>query len=338
MERGYFEFLTGEAIGELEGSTLYDLWKKLKERNEKEALDILMDISKEILEVEVSKDIDIISNILIRELERITEKKEDFNFLKGELKFLRKIRNRLNDLTSLENKDASIYISGKKIKYKRVLKKTLKLLKKLKENLIQNLEKEDFINALLYYSEYIKNVYRVISLLSLKRISSFSKALKVDPLTGLLNRRVLPFILRDVLELSMYTEAPFSIAMIDIDDFKKINDTYGHLFGDKVLREVAKTIKKNLRRSDYVFRYGGEEFLTLMPSTELKDAVKVLEKVRKEVEETPICWKGEETKVTISVGICSDVYNGSKSPEDYINCADQKLYIAKKTGKNKVVF
>ncbi|AAC06589.1 GGDEF domain-containing protein [Aquifex aeolicus] len=338
MERKYYDILTDELRWKLERSTLYDIWKKLKEKDEREALEILNEISKEFLELEISKDINILSNILIRELERVSEKKEDIKFLRRELKFLKKIRNRLNDLTNLEKRDAYISLSGKRIRYKKVLRDTLNLLKDLKAKLIENVEKEDFINALLYYSEYMKNVYRAISLLSLKQIRSFSKALKVDPLTGLLNRRVLPYILRDVLELSLYTETPFSIAMVDIDNFKKINDTYGHLFGDKVLKEVAKIIKKNLRRSDYVFRYGGEEFLILMPSTELKDAVRILEKIRKEVENTPICWQGKEIRVTISVGVCSDVYNGLKSPEEYIKCADEKLYLAKRTGKNRVVF
>lgn len=338
MERKYYDILTDELRWKLERSTLYDIWKKLKEKDEREALEILNEISKEFLELEISKDINILSNILIRELERVSEKKEDIKFLRRELKFLKKIRNRLNDLTNLEKRDAYISLSGKRIRYKKVLRDTLNLLKDLKAKLIENVEKEDFINALLYYSEYMKNVYRAISLLSLKQIRSFSKALKVDPLTGLLNRRVLPYILRDVLELSLYTETPFSIAMVDIDNFKKINDTYGHLFGDKVLKEVAKIIKKNLRRSDYAFRYGGEEFLILMPSTELKDAVRILEKIRKEVENTPICWQGKEIRVTISVGVCSDVYNGLKSPEEYIKCADEKLYLAKRTGKNRVVF
>jgi len=337
MEKKTGEISKEELVRELEKSTLYDLWKQLKEHNEEEALDKLNEIAKDFLELEVSKDIDILRNVLIRELEKITENKEDVSFLRRELKFLKNVWKRLNDLTTLENKEASVYYTGGKVKYSDVLKNTLKLLKNLKVKLIENIEKEDFINALLYYSEYMKNVYRVISLLSIKQIKSFSKAIKVDPLTGLLNRRVLPYILKDVLELSMYSESPFSIAMVDIDNFKQINDTYGHLFGDKVLKEVAKIIRKNLRKSDYVFRYGGEEFLILMPSTEPKSAMRILERIRKEVEEAPLHWKGKEVRITISVGVCSDIFDGTKNTEDYIKCADEKLYIAKKTGKNKVV-
>jgi len=164
-----------------------------------------------------------------------------------------------------------------------------------------------------------------------------NEELRKDPLTGLLSRRYLYPIFKDILDLSYYTEMPFSVALMDIDNFKKINDEYGHLVGDCVLKKTANVIKVALRKSDYIFRCGGEEILVLMPSSGKEKAFNILEGIRKKVEEGIFNCNGKRVKVTASIGICSDISNGIKLPENYISCADKKLYIAKRTGKNKVV-
>jgi len=124
--------------------------------------------------------------------------------------------------------------------------------------------------------------------------------------------------------------------MVDIDDFKRINDTYGHVVGDCVLKEVAYRLKKSLRKSDFIFRYGGEEFLILLPYVYKKDLKKVLEKVKDSISNEKVKCHGKQIKVTVSVG--GAVFDTSvTSLEKLINKADRNLYEAKKTGKNKVI-
>lgn len=121
--------------------------------------------------------------------------------------------------------------------------------------------------------------------------------------------------------------------MIDIDFFKKINDNYGHLTGDCVLRELAIMFKNNFRGSDMVARYGGEEFIVVMPFTTLNEACKKMEKFRKLVENHRFCSEGLE--VHISVGVCE--YNKKDDLFEFVKKADIKLYDAKRKGRNKVI-
>ncbi len=154
-----------------------------------------------------------------------------------------------------------------------------------------------------------------------------------DPLTGLYNRGFLnEYLEKKLLESERYN-FPLSLAMIDIDFFKKINDTYGHLVGDCVLKELSLLLKKYFRGSDMIARYGGEEFVVVMPFATLEDACKKMEEFRKIVENHKFCT--QELKVTISIGVSE--YNKKENMYDLIKKADEKLYEAKKSGRNKVV-
>jgi len=154
-----------------------------------------------------------------------------------------------------------------------------------------------------------------------------------DALTGLYNRGFLiEFLEKKLLESQRYN-FPLSAGMIDIDFFKKINDNYGHLTGDCVLRELALLLKKNFRGSDIVTRYGGEEFLIVMPFTSADDACKKMEKFRKTVQEHK--FGSENLKITISAGVTE--YNKKDDIFEFIKKADDKLYEAKKTGRNRVI-
>ncbi len=198
------------------------------------------------------------------------------------------------------------------------------------------LEHRNFKNLLIEYINLIKNVGRLISTLALLSASSAEDEANIDPLTGLLNRRSMEVVLLNQFGISKISGVDFSIGIIDIDNFKSINDTYGHIIGDCVLRQVADRIKNTLRKSDFVFRYGGEEFLVLLPATPKDVAKSVFEKVRKAVNAKPIFCKEKSLQVSISIGEASF----SESPdslEKLIEMADKRLYKAKKTGKNKVV-
>ena len=125
--------------------------------------------------------------------------------------------------------------------------------------------------------------------------------------------------------------------MADLDHFKRINDTYGHLFGDKVLAEVSKAMRSALRESDCLARYGGEEFSAYLPEIRENSAADVLERIRKTVEETAIENKEHNTRVAITVSIGATYLRPDHTPPDVLAEADKALYEAKKT-RNTVIF
>ncbi|GAB6072389.1 GGDEF domain-containing protein [Venenivibrio stagnispumantis] len=162
------------------------------------------------------------------------------------------------------------------------------------------------------------------------------KEYSTDPLTGVLTRRNLEPILLKHIEIANLTKTPISIIMVDIDHFKKINDTYGHIVGDIVLKEVANTLKSNIRKSDYIFRYGGEEFLILLPHTTKEEAINIAEKLRKEIKNNVIKYEDKEIKVTASFGV-EEIKDTTKTIKDLLNQADINLYKAKTSGRDRVV-
>ena len=156
-----------------------------------------------------------------------------------------------------------------------------------------------------------------------------------DQLTELFNMRYFLNFARLEFERIRRYERTISVAMVDVDFFKKINDTYGHDMGDQILREVAARIKKAVRTVDIVARYGGEEFVFLMPETGSSEANQVAERVRLIVANSPIEIKDYEIPVTVSLGV-AEVDERTKSLDELLKHADQVLYIAKTNGRNRV--
>ncbi|HKQ53321.1 MAG TPA: diguanylate cyclase [Pyrinomonadaceae bacterium] len=155
-----------------------------------------------------------------------------------------------------------------------------------------------------------------------------------DALTGLLNRHALTHTLaRESAEARRYTR-PLSCLMVDLDDFKTINDTYGHATGDRVLRQIAAVLREAVRGTDTVFRYGGEEFLVLLPETDLAGAGALGEKIRAAVEGRLFGQSARAFDLTLSIGVAS--LSGDESGNDMIARADTALYRAKKRGRNRV--
>jgi diguanylate cyclase (GGDEF)-like protein len=158
-----------------------------------------------------------------------------------------------------------------------------------------------------------------------------------DELTNLYNYRYFRELLdREIHRAERYSHV-LSLIMIDIDHFKKINDTYGHPQGDIILRSIASMFEKVIRKSDTPARYGGEEFVIILPETDLKGAVIIAERLRKLVEDSEIDIGGQRVKVTISLGVT--MYNptkNKKTKEDIIDAADRALYNSKQTGRNKL--
>ncbi|GJL95380.1 MAG: PleD family two-component system response regulator [Hyphococcus sp.] len=173
--------------------------------------------------------------------------------------------------------------------------------------------------------------------------SSFQASLEMavtDQLTGLYNRRYLASHLSAMFDRAYWTERPLSVMIIDIDHFKKINDTHGHDAGDKVIKEFAESISRSLRGIDLACRYGGEEFLVAMPDTDMAFASVVAERLRAEIESTKFIVNSgrDEISVTVSIGIGS-TENGPNedAPQKLIKRADEALYEAKNGGRNRVI-
>jgi two-component system, cell cycle response regulator len=161
----------------------------------------------------------------------------------------------------------------------------------------------------------------------------------IDGLTGLYNHRYFQNVLDQEINRAMRHNSTLSILMIDIDHFKKVNDTYGHQVGDFVLSEFSKTIQQNIRQYDILARYGGEEFVVLLPESNAEDALIVAEKLRAIIEQTPFQDSREKYHVTASFGLASSTpaIEDDFSKNGLINQADQALYEAKEKGRNRVV-
>lgn len=168
----------------------------------------------------------------------------------------------------------------------------------------------------------------------LRRYTQFNELLQYDTLTQVFNRRTLEHNLQADLKRMRRYKQVVSIFLLDLDHFKNLNDTYGHDFGDLVLKKIAAFFKSNLRETDYIGRIGGEEFVVVMPNTDKKTAHFVANRLRSKVSE--IDFEKEGLKVTLSGGI-------SAAPEDaeeievLLKCADVALYEAKNKGRNCIV-
>ena len=157
-----------------------------------------------------------------------------------------------------------------------------------------------------------------------------------DSLTQLYNQRFTRSHLEYEVDRHYRYRAVLSIVFFDIDNFKAVNDTYGHQVGDTVLQEIGGAVRETIRRADIAGRYGGEEFLILGPQTTMQGGVVLAERLRKAVSLLSIPVQGEELKVTISIGVASSNPNKPDSAEELFRRADEALYVSKNSGKNKV--
>lgn len=167
------------------------------------------------------------------------------------------------------------------------------------------------------------------------KINSLNELLVKDGLTNIFNRRFIEDRLPVDMLKANFENTPFSIIMCDIDFFKKVNDTYGHLAGDEVLKIFASILQDSIRKSDWVARYGGEEFLIVLNGANKEKAVEISERIRKKVENTIIKYNEFEIKITSSFGVYEVC--GENNYLEVIEKADKNLYTAKNTGRNKVV-
>jgi diguanylate cyclase (GGDEF)-like protein len=156
-----------------------------------------------------------------------------------------------------------------------------------------------------------------------------------DGLTGLYNRRVLEEIL--LLEKNKRKPSTTSVLLIDVDDFKMINDTFGHPAGDQVLKVIGRLLMENTRKENIVARYGGEEFALLLTNTDLDTALQIAERLRIRLGEEEFLFSGSRFRLSVSIGVACNGGDAS-AVEGMISRADQALYNAKRSGKNRVCF
>ncbi len=188
-----------------------------------------------------------------------------------------------------------------------------------------------------HHDTIISTIIRTLGTTLEKCLSAkqLENAAAIDPLTGCYNRRALfDFIESDIAYTQRYG-ADLSIVMIDADNFKEVNDMHGHLAGDVVLKEIASCINSQVRKTDYLGRYGGEEFVLVLPETSLYSAVQLAEKLRKKLESHSIKIGKKCLKITASFGV-SSLENKTDS-SSFLQEADERLYKAKVLGKNCVV-
>ncbi len=163
-----------------------------------------------------------------------------------------------------------------------------------------------------------------------------SEVTQIDALTFLVNRRMIVRELQsEVLRAERYNN-PLSISVVDIDHFKNVNDTYGHLVGDEALRQVAYQLRDHIRHPDMAGRYGGEEFLILLPNSDSKAAAEQASRLCKQVRETAIQVEDHALNITISIGI-AQFRNGEDTWETLLNRADNAMYEAKNNGRDRWV-
>ena len=192
-----------------------------------------------------------------------------------------------------------------------------------------NLHINHFLQSLENVFDNLRKMYQRVQNLSL-----------TDQLTQLNNRRFLKSNTPEMFFLAMRQGIPISVAMFDLDDFKKLNDSYGHPVGDTVLKEFAKILRSSFRQSDIIVRYGGEEFLAVLFDANLEESQLILEKVRRRfAEKTFYDEKAEEFHTTVSIGLASDYVFGeqaNKILDKFISYADIALYQSKTNGKNRI--
>jgi diguanylate cyclase (GGDEF)-like protein len=171
------------------------------------------------------------------------------------------------------------------------------------------------------------------------QIRTIERLSMLDQLTGIPNRRSFDERLQMEWRRAKREQVPISLMIIDLDKFKRINDTYGHQQGDIVLQAVAKSLQKAFNRpADFAARWGGEEFIVLLPSTHLAGAVNIAEKIRSGVEKIEVpYYEGVIIKLTVSIGVTSLIPEQNSSVNAFISNADKALYAAKDAGRNRII-
>ncbi len=254
------------------------------------------------------------------------------------------ISDEYQSINLMENKNSIFFISDKQM---------LKIRKKIPE--VDFFSKNRLtlpLNAVGVEYGFVKIIKRNNNLFQKDEIHKFSSLLKqlslslynlflhekasTDQLTGLLNRRDMNKKLKTIIKDATSKKESISLAMLDIDNFKNVNDNYGHQSGDMILKQISEIIKQSIRKSDYAFRYGGEELTIVMPGTPIAIASNVMENLRDKIFKTKFQTTKEDITISISIGISEKEWSAKLDSDSLIAHADKALYLSKKNGRNMI--
>jgi len=192
----------------------------------------------------------------------------------------------------------------------------------------------NFAAAFVYVAITLTFQLSLLALVFSRLVAELRRSSRRDALTGVMNRRALDDALDDEEHRARRLQAPFAVLMVDADHFKSINDRFGHAAGDRALQHLSTLMMAQMRDIDRLGRYGGEEFLVLLPGTGLAQAQVAAERLRERVEAVPMVWQGEPLRLTVSVGVAA-----WQGPDDGLAAllarADEALYAAKRAGRNR---
>jgi len=189
---------------------------------------------------------------------------------------------------------------------------------------------EEFLQLELFSQELM------VAILRQRNLKKVRETAIIDKLTQLYNRRFFHENFEKHIEHAQAQKHPISLLIFDVDDFKVINDTYGHVEGDKVLQDVSKLLTKTIRASDVACRYGGEEFVVIIPGISPNDARGLAERIRKSIEEYPFDYLEKDKRITVSIGLITCL-NSTMGGGEMLKESDKNLYEAKRKGKNMVI-
>lgn len=221
--------------------------------------------------------------------------------------------------------------------YNQVNKKVLQPIYKMNEIIIAYQNGNNSIKKFDSNDDEIGLMIRAFFMMKEKLDEEYTQLEKLaltDPLTEILNRRAFFEISEQILKISLRNKKNFSIILLDIDFFKKVNDVYGHLVGDDILKYLVSNVTKEIRESDVFARYGGEEFIIMLPDTDEAGAINLAEKMRESIELNPFTCEKLSIEVTVSIGVAE--LKDEKLLRDIIHRADEALYTAKENGRNRV--
>jgi diguanylate cyclase (GGDEF)-like protein len=200
---------------------------------------------------------------------------------------------------------------------------------------------DDYITKPFQYPELMARIRAAKRIVDLqKELLESNRRLELlsitDGLTKLYNHRHLQDELSRAFEESARYQRPLSFVIVDLDFFKKVNDTYGHAIGDEVLKAISSIFQKSIRTTDLAARYGGEEFALMLPETMLEDALTFAEQIRSSIESAPVQTHAGAIPATVSIGVATVPHARIHSAKELIVAADKALYRAKKNGRNQV--
>ncbi len=205
----------------------------------------------------------------------------------------------------------------------------------------KDLEDLDSTKLITSFNEFHSNLLKTLkeadgTIMKLQEeILQLEKESNIDPLTKLYNKRALLKDMENILDFGKDKKLDLSLIIFDLDDFKNINDTYGHIAGDKTLIYIGKVLKNALRREVKTYRFGGEEFVVILNRVEVQEAKKIAERILKTIGESKLIYKNNTIQITMSGGITD--HRPGDTTDSIIERADKALYEAKTSGKNKVV-